>query len=469
MSVIRTILYLALTLGIVPMAFSQIPEAPAPVPPLPSSQQMRWQHQEWLMFCHFGIKTYYVSDNHMGSGHEDPSKFNPKDLDAGQWLAAARAGGFKGIVLTAKHHDGFCNWQTQTTDFGVKSSPWKNGQGDVVKELADACRKTGMWFGLYLSAYDVNYQKSGKDKSQYPQYFAQQLTELVTRYGKIDELWFDGFGAEGMEVDWGLVREIIVKHQPQVVIFNDLVPDMPQAALRWPKNEHGDAGEPSWSVRPVPDAALQVADNARWFPAEADAIAQGNWFWNDKPICSLERLQEIYNTSVGRNGVGLVNVPPNQDGLIDAASIARLKEFKLWMDGIYTRDIALDQRVSASSIRLSHPRFSPRLAVDGFYDSYWATDDGMTTGYLEVDLGSPTMIDGVVIQEYIPLGQRVAKHHIEFWDGQTWHEAVSGTTIGYKRIHWCKLKTSRIRLVITRSRACPLINSFKVIAKAPQP
>lgn len=435
-----------------------------PVPPVPSKQQMAWQHKELLMFAHFGIKTFYPSDNHMGTGEEDPRKFNPKNLDASQWVSAAQAGGFKGIVLTAKHHDGFCNWQTKTTDFGVKSSPWKNGKGDVVKELADACRRTGMWFGLYLSAYDVHYQKSGLDKKAYSQYYETQLTKLCTNYGVVDELWFDGMGANEMSINWKNITAIIQKHQPNAVILHSgMITDMPATGLRWPGNELGDAGEPNWSVHPWPDKHLKVDEKAIWYPAEADTIAQGNWFWNNRPICSLSRLKEIYITSVGRNGLGLINVPPNQNGLIDEASIVRLKEFKGWVDGIYSRDAAFGKQASASTVRGNDPRFGPKQAVDNDYETYYSTDDNVTTGHIEVDLGKSMDIDGVIIQEYIPLGQRIAEHRVEFWDSSAWRRAISGATVGFKRIHWKKFKTQRVRLVITRSRACPLISSFLVI------
>ncbi len=441
-------------------------EPPAAMEPVPSQQQMAWQREELLMFCHFGIKTFYPSDNHMGSGKEDPAKFNPTKLDARQWIRAAKAGGFKGIILTAKHHDGFCLWPTETTDFSVKSSAWKNGAGDVIRELADACHEADMWLGLYLSAYDVNYQKSGKDKAAYSKHYETQLTELCTNYGDIDELWFDGFGSEQMQVNWRNVAPIIKEHQPNAIIFNDFVKEMPQSSVRWPGNEKGDAGEPNWSVFPKPDDELTVKQDARWFPAEADTIAQGNWFWNERPICSLARLQKIYATSVGRGGVALINVPPNQAGLIDESSIARLAEFKAWVDGIYARDIARDAKASASAVRGSDPRFAADKAVDKDYDTYWTIDDGATSGNLEVDLGKSEDIVGVIIQEYIPLGQRIAAHRVEYWDGTSWKAAANGTTVGYKRIHWAEFKAQRVRLVITQARDCPLVNSFQVIRAA---
>ena len=184
--------------------------------PVPSEKQFHWQEQEMLMFVHFGIKTFYPSDNHMGDGTEDPNKFNPEKLDAKQWVDAAVAGGFKGIVLTSKHHDGFCNWQTATTDHSVKSSPWKDGNGDVVKELSDACHEAGILFGIYSSIYDRNYEHSGKDKAAYSDFYIAQLTELLTNYGQVDELWFDGFGATNMTVDFKEVSEVIRKHHCNV-------------------------------------------------------------------------------------------------------------------------------------------------------------------------------------------------------------------------------------------------------------
>jgi len=256
-------------------------------------------------------------------------------------------------------------------------------------------------------------------------------------------------------------------YQPNAIIFG-AVEGMEHLRVRWPGNEDGKAGEPNWSIQPAPDKDLNVDTNARWFPAEADTIAQGNWFWNQRPICSLSRLQKIYSTSVGCGGVALINVPPNQDGLIDQASIARLVEFKKWVDGIYARDAALNKKVSAGSVRGKDPRFGPDKAVDGNYDTYWTTDDDVTTGHLEIDLGKSMDIDAVILQEYIPLGQRIAEHRIEFQDGTEWHEAVSGTTVGYKRIHWKKFKAQRVRLVITRSRACPLVNSFQIIQSSEQ-
>ena len=184
---------------------------PEPLLPIPSEKQLEWQKKEMLMFVHFGIKTFYPSDNHMGEGEEDPKLFNPKYFDAKQWVKAAKAGGFKGIVITSKHHDGFCNWQTKTTDHSVSSSPWLDGKGDVLKQVADACHESGMLFGIYLSVWDRNYEISNHEESEYSAYYEAQLTELLTQYGVVDELWFDGFGAENMKVNFENVSKIIKK------------------------------------------------------------------------------------------------------------------------------------------------------------------------------------------------------------------------------------------------------------------
>ncbi len=439
--------------------------------PVPSEKQFHWQEQEMLMFVHFGIKTFYPSDNHMGDGTEDPNKFNPEQLDAKQWVQAAIAGGFKGIVLTSKHHDGFCNWQTATTDHCVKSSPWKNGKGDVVKELADACHEAGILFGIYSSIYDRNYEHSGKDKAAYSDFYIAQLTELLTNYGQVDELWFDGFGATNMTVDFKEVSEVIRKHQPGALVYDSgtLVKFMPEDCARFP-GAHGGLKDPNWSF---------INEDGPWYPTEASLIAQGNWFHVNEPIISLEKLKEYYLSTVGLNAVALINVAPNQDGLIDQASIVRLKEFKKWIDGLYENDLAQGEgaKISADAWRAKAREFSPKLVADDNYDTYFATDDGINSASIEIDLGKLMNVRGVILQEYIPLGQRVASFSIECFDGQDWVEVAAQETIGYKKIIMGNSpetsgkpfpKTEKIRLVISNSRACPLISTFKIIGAAEQ-
>ena len=449
-------------------ANNEITQAPEPILPVPTEKQLNWQKKEMLMFVHFGIKTFYPSSDHMGDGTENPKKFNPKHFNANQWVEAAKAGGFKGIVLTSKHHDGFCNGQTETTDHCLKSSPWRNGKADVVKEVADACHNGGLLFGLYSSIYDKNYEVSGRDKNAYSAYYEAQLTELLTRYGKVDELWFDGFGAENMAVDFNKVSEIIKRYQPEALIYDSgtLVEYMPEDCARWP-GAHGGVKDPNWSF---------TSENGPWYPAEASVIAQGNWFYNNTAISSLEQLKDYYRNTVGLNAVALINVAPNSDGLIDEASVERLEEFSSWIDSLEENTLTRGNefKISARSVRGDDDKtFGPRRLTDGNYDTYFATDDSVKTVSIEIDFGSPQKIEGVVLQEYIPLGQRVSSYQIECFNGEKWEKIASQKTIGYKRLIMGNTKetggklfpeTIRIRLVINDSRGAPVINTFDVIA-----
>ena len=444
---------------------------PEPLLPIPSEKQLEWQKKEMLMFVHFGIKTFYPSDNHMGEGGEDPKLFNPKYFDAKQWIKAAKAGGFKGIVITSKHHDGFCNWQTKTTDHGVSSSPWLDGKGDVLKQVADACHESGMLFGIYLSVWDRNYEISNHEESRYSAYYEAQLTELLTQYGNVDELWFDGFGAENMKVNFENVSEIIKKHQPDALVYDSgtLVEFMPESCARWP-GKHGGVKDPNWSF---------TNENKNvWYPCEASLIAQGNWFYNNTPIISLDKLKNYYRNTVGLNAVALINVAPNTDGLIDEASITRLEEFKNWIIRLEENDLARGEgiKISASSIRGNdNELYGPQHMIDGNYDTYFATDDSVKTVSIEIDLGATRNIEGVILQEYIPLGQRVSSYVIECYVGKQWVEVASQSTIGYKKLIMGKTKetsgnefpkTNRIRLLITGSRGAPVINAFSVIGSS---
>jgi len=439
---------------------------PASFEPVPTTEQMQWQRQDYGMFIHYCLKTYYPSNDHKGSGKDDPKKFNPQHFDADQWAKAAKAGGFGEIVLTTKHHAGFCNWQTETTDYSVRSTPWKDGKGDVVAEVAKACRKEGLRFGLYLSIWDRHYELSGGDPAKYSDYYIAQITELLTKYGRIDELWFDGFGSKDTNVDFEKVAELIRTHQPQAVVYDSgtLAKYLPDRCLRWP-GRHGGVKDPNWS-------RYDVDGQMRWYPLEASLMLQGNWFHDGKPAVGLEKIQDYYLRTVGSNALPLMNVSPNQDGLIDEATVDRLKEFKAWVDDLYASDIAKGKKITADTIRENARRFSPANAVDGKYDTYYATDDDVTSAVLEIDLGKPQEIEGFVLQEYIPLGQRVSSYSIECWQNGEWVKVFSGRTIGYKKIILegkagvetsVFPKTDRVRLKINEALACPLINTFSVI------
>jgi alpha-L-fucosidase len=423
------------------------------------------------MFVHFGMKTFYPSDDHMGYGKEDPKKFNPVDFDARQWAKAAKTGGFKGIVLTAKHHDGFCNWQTETTNHSVKSSPWKDGEGDLIKELAEACREEGIYFGIYVSIIDKHFEYAGSDRyPDYGTYYYEQLKELSTNYGPIDEYWFDGYQADNLQMEYGKIAELIKRTQPKAVVYESgtMVKYLPDRSIAWP-GAHG-------GISPDQNYRVKINDTIRWYPSEPSIILQGNWFHNNTPVVSLEQIQDYYLSSVGYGVTPLLNISPNTGGLIDEGTVDRLVEFKTWVDLIHSNDLTRSEKVkvSGSSYRGKDNTYSPKMAIDGNYDTYFATDDGIRSAVLEIDLGTVQEIEGFIIQEYIPLGQRIDGYTIECKVNGKWKKVLSGNKIGYKRIILegrasasdMKFPASDgVRLRIEDAQACPLINAFSIIGE----
>lgn len=441
------------------LAQAQSPVAPpAPFGPVPSTQQLAWQRDELLMFEHFGLHSFAINGDHMGTGKDDPKLFTPTALDCDQWARVAKEAGFKGIILTAKHHDGFCNWPTASTDYSVKNTSWKGGKGDVVAELAAACRKGDIKFGLYLSAYDRNYGQSDRNKEDYPKVFAQQLTELLSNYGKVDEIWFDGFGSQNMVVDREMRDAICEKLQPEAVIFGTTRENAAKTVkgLRWVGNEAGHAPETMWSVYPNPSDP-----NACWYPTESDTILIGGWFWmgdQDKPK-DLDKLLDIYYQTVGRNSLLLLNVAADQRGLIADSAIQRLKDWKSVLDRTFKINLAHGATASAKQLR--NDSFGPQMAIDGDWETSWAVPDGVTTATLELSLPKPTTFDVIMIQEQIRLGQRVEAWHVDALDSATgeWNPIAKGTTVGYKRLERINPVTaSRVRFTIDKALACPVIN-----------
>jgi alpha-L-fucosidase len=438
---------------------------PKPLPPLPTPQQLAWQRCETIMFAHFTVNTF--TDREWGEGTEDPKIFNPVKLDARQWVRAAKAGGFKMLILTAKHHDGFCLWPSKYTEHSVKQSSWRDGKGDVVQEAAAACRAQGLKFGIYLSPWD-RHEKTYGDSPKYNEYFRNQLTELLTNYGPIAEVWFDGACGEGpngkrQEYDWQSYYAVIRKLQPDALIAI-CGPD-----IRWIGNENGTAGDPCWS--PFNPAAggidsLQHGDpnGTVWQPGECDVSIRPGWFWHkreDALVRSVDDLVDLYFQSVGRNAVLLLNVPPNHQGLFCDTDVERLRGFRARLDEMFGTNLAAGKKATASNTRAGDERFGAARAVDDAAGTYWATDDDVTSGWIEVDLGAAAKFNIASMQEAIELGQRVAAYHLEYWDGSAWRTITSGTTIGHKKLDRFPAVTARrVRLVIDRARACPTIQSF---------
>jgi len=403
---------------------------PQPYGALPTKHQMEWQKMEYYMFIHFGPNTF--TDVEWGDGKENPKVFNPTQLDCRQWASIAKNAGMKGIIITAKHHDGFCLWPSKYSTHTVRESPWKNGKGDLLKELSDACKEFNLKFGVYLSPWDQNHPSYGTQ--EYNEIFANTLTEVLTNYGSVYEQWFDGANGEGpngkkQEYDWDLFHETVYRHQPHAIIFSDIGP-----GARWMGNERGIAGETNWSTLNVtgfsrghgapPTKSLNEGDmnGEAWVPAETDVSIRPGWFYsprtNDK-VKTLEQLLDIYYSSVGRNSNLLLNVPPDQRGLIHPNDSLRLMEFKKAIDKEFSTNILQKATITAKHTRGNSSAYGAGNLLNDDDDSYWATDDNITQSCIEITLPQPESFNRFMVQEYILLGQRVAAFSIEAWNAQT--------------------------------------------------
>ena len=412
--------------------------------PTPSPSQLAWQRDELAIFIHFGVNTF--TNREWGDGTESPVIFNPTRLDAGQWARTAKAAGFKAMVLTAKHHDGFCLWPSKTTRHSVASSPFREGRGDVVREFVDACRRENLKVGLYCSPWDRNSPVYG-DSPKYNDLFCDQLTELLTQYGPVHEVWFDGANGEGpngkrQQYDWPRFWSHVRRLQPDAVMFSDAGPD-----IRWIGNERGVAGDTNWStvdpaVVTVPgmsgDAVMRMLQDGDpagtvWRPGETDVSIRPGWFYHpaeDTRVKTVEQLVELYFTSVGRNSKLLLNVPPTPDGLLHDVDVERLKGMRSQLDRLF----ATNQTEGLD------------LAV---------ANAGRSTVHT-LTLTSAVPISILDIREDITRGQVVSRYVIEGATGDTWTTLARGTTIGYRRLHRISPVTvNRLRLTIEDALAEP--------------
>ena len=461
-------------------------EPPAPCGPLPTERQLWWQDLETYAFIHYSLNTY--TDQEWGFGNEDPKLFNPERLDARQWARVCRESGMKGAILTAKHHCGFCLWPSKYTDYSVKSSPWKGGKGDVVREFADACRAEGIKFAVYLSPWDRNHPEYGRPA--YVEYFRNQLKELLTEYGDVFEVWFDGanggngwYGGanETRRIDksyygWEETFKMIRKLQPDALIWND---GGARGDLRWIGNEAGCCGERNWSLLnatgDVSGGELNSGreDGDSWVPGETNTSIRPGWFHHyaeDGHVKSLSKLMDIYYKSVGRNSTLLLNFPISPDGLIPEEDAKRGAAFAKAVKEAFKEDLAKGAKATADNVRGKCAAYSASNAVDGNPETYWATDDGVTRAALTVDFGKPTTFNRVVACEYIRLGQRVRRFSMEAFVGGEWREirdALGGhdaqTTVGRKRILCVPATTAtKLRFTVLDAKACPLISTLGV-------
>jgi len=450
----------AITSSLVTISNAQAAEnAPPPLMPIPSPAQMAWAEDELTVFIHFGMNTF--TGRSTGLGTEDPNLFNPTNFDPRQWAREAKECGFKALLLTAKHHDGFCLWPTKSTSHSIASSKWKDGKGDVVKEVADACKEYGLKFGIYCSPWDRSQKIYSMDKSSYAKLYHTQISELMSNYGPIYEMWFDGNKANVDE--WPNIIKLVRTLQPNTVIKQGPKVIPIAEDVRWVGNEMACAPIDNWCVYPRPTE--KEAPKSIWFPLECDTPMIGHWFWCNTLPLDLQYLLNFYYTSVGRNSIFLMNIAPNPKGVFCKNSVERLHEFSDALDKIFGTDFAAGKQATASNVRGANVTFGADKALDGRKNTYWTTDDGVTEAWLEVNLGEKKDFNVVRMEEMISLGQRVSSYKVEVWNeaDKSWKAVNKGSTIGYRKLDRIpKVTSSKVRLTILTARACPLIKEFGV-------
>ena len=453
-------------------------KVPKPINPIPSQEQIDWQKLETYAFIHFGLNTY--NDLEWGYGNTPASTFNPVNLDCEQWVATLKQCGMKGVILTAKHHDGFCLWQTETTDYSIANSPYKNGKGDMVKELSDACKKYGLKFGLYLSPWDRNNSEYGRE--DYVETYHKQIDELTSNYGDLFEFWFDGAnggngyygGADETRsidarkyYDYERARDTILKRHPDAMIFGGTC-----QTIRWVGNEQGWAGDTDWCmINP------ELSDNTKhlnhgsengthWIPAEVDVSIRPGWFYHkreDHQVKSVAQLTDIYYRSVGHNANLLLNFPINLDGKIPALDSLRATE---WHE-VIVNDFK-DNILKNAKVRVDNERgreFKAENVIDDDWDTYWATDDDYNFGTISFSFNKPVKMNRVVLQEYIALGQRVKDFYMEGELNGKWFKINpfdTLSTIGYKRIvRFNTVELDKLIIYFEESRGPLCINNIE--------
>ena len=445
----KNILYQLIMLALA-MVVGCTPQPPEPMSVVPAKRQIAWHQMEQYAFVHFTINTF--TDKEWGYGDESPEWFAPTDFDADALVRVVGDAGLTGLILTAKHHDGFCLWPSRYTEHSVKNSPYKGGKGDIVGEVAEACRRHGIKFGIYLSPWDRNH--AGYGSEEYLIYYRNQLRELLTDYGPVFEMWFDGAnGGDGyyggrnetrrvesgyLYYDWPKVVDIIRELSPETVVWSSSLPD-----ARWCGNERGVIDEHCWAMASPEDmypggrdslAVLRYGqeDGSRWAPAEADVSIRPGWFYHaDERPKSAEELFDIYLTSVGRGGTLLLNLAPDRRGRIPEEDVKRLVAWRKMIDEAFSTDLAADAEFSVSS---SRGRGYGAECMQGEDLAYWATEDNVKSGEVCLTWAEPKSVKYVVVQEHIALGQRVRKFVVDAYDGAEWRQIAEGTTIGYKRI-----------------------------------
>jgi alpha-L-fucosidase len=453
---------------------------------------MNWSQLEFYNFLHFTVNTF--TGKEWGYGNEDPAIFNPAGFDADAIVETLKAAGSKGVILTCKHHDGFCLWPTKTTGHSIRHSPYKGGNGDIVKEISEAAGRHGIKFGVYVSPWDRNQATYGTP--QYIEIYRQQLRELLAHYGPVFEIWHDGAnGGSGFYgganetrtidtlhyYDWPATWSLERKLQPGAVIFSDVGPD-----VRWVGNEKGIAGETCWATYTprspnggpgAPGDVVEVENTSGtrngkyWMPAECDVSIRPGWFWHaeeNEKVKSVRQLLDLYYESVGRGASFLLNVPPDRRGLIHDTDAACLRGFGRVLQATFGSNLARGAKASASNVRSNDPAYGPQNLLDDDRSTYWATDDSVTRASLTLDFERPATFDLVRLRENIRLGQRISEFAVETWKGGAWLPFGQGTSIGSCRIvrSSSPITTTRVRVRITKAPVCPALSEVALFRES---
>jgi alpha-L-fucosidase len=455
---------------------------PEPFGAVPTPRQLQWHALETTAFLHFTVNTF--TDKEWGYGDEDPNLFDPSAFDADAIVSALAAAGMRGVILTCKHHDGFCLWPSATTEHSVRASKWRGGKGDVVRDVAEAARRARMKFGVYLSPWDRNHAQYGQ--AEYIQVYRKQLTELLTNYGPIFEVWHDGAnGGDGYYggarqkrtidkrtyYDWPRTWDLVRSLQPDAVIFSDVGPD-----VRWVGNERGIAGDPCWmAYDPVgaDGGAASPGDvrekesptghrrGSKWLPPECDVSIRPGWFWHERENARVKtpaQLIGLYYVSVGRGANLLLNVPPNRQGLLSPEDVASLKAFGDYRRATFGKNLAAKAKVTA--------RGAANL-VDGREDTYWAAENGAHQAEVTFDLGRPATFSVIRVREAIQFGQRVDGIAVDRWSAGAWEPVATAASVGPRRLIRLEkpVEAARLRLRMTQASASPVLTEFALFAE----
>jgi alpha-L-fucosidase len=413
----------------------------------PSPQQTAWQDLEFGVIIHFSTNTFL--DREWGDGTADPSVFNPNEFDPDQWMKAIRDSGARYVVLVAKHHDGFCLWPTEQTDYSVKSSPWKNGKGDVVGDVARAARKYGLKFGIYLSPWD-RHEPRYKDSAAYDSYYQAELSELASSYGDLVEFWLDGAGSAGHVYNFEKIIETLRTYQPNTIVFAD-TGLFEYGDARWVGNESGRVPYENWNV-------IDRHGYLRWRPVEADTpLRNGHWFWHPNDEASLKSLNELlttYDETVGRSAQLMLGLAPDRRGLLPDSDVDRLEEFGKAIRARYAHNLALAHAPASAEVS---------AAFDGNPDTFWSAPAGSHHSTLEVDFPKPVTFNRALTMEWLNNGQRIQKYSIDVWTGTAWKTVTAAGPIGHTKIDiFPTVTASRVRLNILSSTDAAAIREFQI-------